>query len=145
VSNVAVTMRCLDASGTLVLDVTQAAGYEIVALDTTDRAWRSTRATAEDVEGHRLVQAVLDSATIAVTVRIKASSQANAETAWENLRNAVERFSWRLELGFDAAVETWVADPADSSKVRGQEQVLNAQRLVTLRVPVQPRTLEELA
>ncbi len=141
--DVPLTFRCLDTAGGLVLDCTHEAGYEVVSLEPVERRWRRAVVTAEDVEGHVEVQRVLDSAVIGAVIRVRGATTLQAATRRENLLNAVEARAWRLQISIDGDVETWRADAADSSTVREWVDVHHQFRTVTLRVPVQPRTVEE--
>lgn len=143
-ANVSIGLRFLAADGTtVVLDVSQANGYQVVSLGTVERQHRRSVAEADDVEGDQEVQAVLAGAVLAVQVRVLGSSQSQVETRRLSLVAAAEQRSWKCETSIGGVVDTWLARKADSSTGREQVSVLNVQREVGLRIPVQPRTVEE--
>lgn len=136
------SLQCLDDTGTLVLDV-DAPGYEIVAVDMPGRQWRRVVVTSDDVEGDAETQSVLASATLQLAVRVLGSTWAQVITRRDNLRNAVEQRAWQCAVTIEGSTDTWVARRADTDWSPAREEIANLRGVLTIRVPVQPRTLEE--
>lgn len=137
-------VRALDRDGVLVLDITDPA-YELVSVSQPDRRFRRSVVTAEDVEGDVEVQRVLDSAVYELELRVKGSTTALVETRRAALLAAVEARSWRLEITLDGVVQTWLARSADTATGLEKVDLYQRQRPMVARIPVQPRTIEEMA
>lgn len=144
-SDITITAKCKDAAGSLVLDLSVANGYQLAPGIMQDRSWKRSVAAADDVEGDREVQAVLDSGVWQQPLRVVGSSTSQVETRLQNLLNAVERRDWRWEVTIDGHVRTFMAATTNTSIGLATNDLVHFKRPVTLLIPVQPRTLEELA
>lgn len=137
--------RVLSADGaTVILDCTEANGYQVVSLEPLERRHRSVILTDDDAEGGVVQQQVLDMATYGAVIRCLGSSQSQAVTRRQSLVDAVERRRWRAEFTIAGVVETFEASKADTSTTRDWIDAHRNRRHVQLRIPVQPRSLEEL-
>lgn len=143
----AITMlaRVLAADGvTVILTLSEANGYEIVSLDALERRHRRTIVTDDNVESAVIVQDVLDLATYGLQVRVVGATSSLVRDRRHALLAAVERRHWRLEVTIDGVVETFVArGKADTTTSREWVDAHRRRRHVQIRVPVDPRSLEE--
>lgn len=133
-----VALKCLNSAGALVLDL-NAGGYKAVTLPGADKTWRRHTAQSPFVDGTQEISAVLDGMVLDVQVRIRAGSWATIET----LRAALDAATsgsprWLLQITRGGVTEVWRADRADSSSPAPSHNLLNLQRDVLLRIPVQP-------
>jgi hypothetical protein len=143
----AITMlaRVLSSDGvTVILTLSEANGYEIVSLEPLQRRHRRTILTDDNVESAVIVQDVLDLATYGLQVRVVGATSAQVRDRRNALLAAVERRLWRLEVTIDGVVETFLArGRADTSTRREWVDAHRARRHMQIRVPVDPRPLEE--
>lgn len=143
-TNLAIAARLLDSAGVLVLDATEAAGYLAAPpWGVTGRTWRRSVVTADDVEGDVEQQSVLAASVYQLGFIVTGATGAQVETRISNLINAAEARSWRLEVTLDGVVRTWLANRADSTRSYDRSFLAARRVPVTLRVPIQPRALEE--
>lgn len=139
-----VSVRILEMDGTtVVLDLTDAAGYEIGTITMPARTWRRSIVTADDVEGDEEQQAVLDAGIYQLTLKVRGSSHSQVDTRRANLIAAVEQRRYLLEVTVEGQTMTWRARKADSSTGTEQHDLIGMTRPMTLQIPVQPRTVEE--
>lgn len=143
-TDLAVGVRLLTAAGALELDLTEANGYLLIPpTGLADRRWRRQVVVSDDVEGDVETQSVLESGLYEVSVMVSGSSGSQVDTRVSNLLAAAEPRRWRLEVTMDGVVRTWTANRADSTRSTDPRMIAARRVPVTLRVPVQPRSLEE--
>lgn len=143
-SDLSLSARILDVDDVLVLALTEAAGYlAIPPWGKPDRAWRRQLVASDDVEGDVETQAVLSSGIYQLGFLVSGSTGAQVETRIANLLAAVEARRFHLEVTIDGVLRTWLASRADSSRSFDRSFLAARKVPVLLRVPVQPRPLEE--
>lgn len=136
-----VTVRILDSSGTLVLDVSEANGYYLVDLGVPERTWRRILIQSPFVDGDELVSAVLEAGAFNPSVRVSGGSWVQVDTRRLALIDAAEQFSFLLEVTVAHRRSVWRAARADSSNPVDKYEAMAHQSTVTLKVPVQPTAL----
>lgn len=140
------SVRFLDTDGsTEILAPTDAGGYRLRSLVMPERRFRRSVVVADDVEGSVEQQSVLDSAIYEIEWQVRGSSGSQVESRRQSLLAAAERRLYLLEVTVDGVASTWTANRADSVTSLDPNYLLAKIRPVILRIPVQPRTVEELA
>lgn len=135
-----ITLRALDASGAVVLDLTGTPGYSTRALPASEVTWRRNIVTSPWVDGDsEATPPTLAALTMELVVRVSGASWVEVEQRRAALIAAVAgSASWLLEIGVEGVVEVWRASRADSSSPRRISDVKNLVRTVSLSIPVQP-------
>ena len=131
-------VRILDSAGTLVLDLTEAAGYDLVDLGVPDRAWRRVVATSPFVDGEQLVAAVLEAGAHTMAYRVSGATWSQLQTRRQALVDAVEVWAWLLEVTVAGVRYVWRASRADTSGPIEKFAAMATQNIITIKVPVQP-------
>lgn len=145
-SDITITAKCKDTAGTLILDLSVTNGYQLAPpASTMSRLWRRSVVEADDVEGDVQQQAVLAAVVWEQPLRVVGTSTASVEARLAALFAAVERCPWHFEVTIDGFVRTWVAGTTSTEIGLATNDLVHFKRPVTLRIPVQPRTVEELA
>lgn len=143
-SDLALSARILDVDDVLVLDLTEAAGYlAIPPWGKPERGWRRQVVSSDDVEGDVETQAVLTSGIYQLGFLVTGSTGTQVETRIANLLAAAEARRFHLEVTIDGVLRTWVASRSDSTRSYDRSFLAARRVPVALRVPVQPRALEE--
>jgi len=132
------SVRILDSAGALVLDLTEANGYYLIEISTPDRTWRRITTTSPFVDGEHLVAAVLEGGMHGFICRIDGSSQAQINTRRQALVDAVEVWSWLLEVTIGNSRSVWRATRGDSSFPLDKYQAMAGQSTYIAKIPVQP-------
>ena len=132
------------AVGGVTLALTQPS-YELVSVTMAERTWRRHVVNSMDVEGDVELQSVLDSGVYEIELRCKGISTADVNTARTNLLVAIEQRAFLLQVTVDGVSQTWQARRADSITSQEKFFMFEYMRPMTLRIPVQPRTTQELA
>jgi len=132
------SVRILSSAGALVLDLTEAGGYDLVDLGVPDRTWRRITTSSPFVDGEQLVSAVLEGAAHTLAIQVSGSTWAQMHTRRQSLVNAVEAWAWLLEVTIGGTHYTWRASRADSSGPLEKFAAMTHKCTLTLKVPVQP-------
>lgn len=140
-----VAVRILDSSGTLVLAPAVAGGYTLTGLSEGARSWRRADAASRFVDGSALVAATLDMSLANAVWLVRGSTAAQMQTRTDALRDALEQFTFQLEVTVDGVVEVWdcwCADTAlgDGGQLESELQTTKTRRM-TASIPRQPRPL----
>lgn len=118
--------------------------YEFESIEMPERTWRRATVDAPDVEGNVEVQSVLDAGFLQISMRVKGSTSAAVTASRATLISAVENRTYRVKITIDGVVQTWTAYRADSITSQERLYLHSFIRPIQLRIPVQPRTVEEL-
>lgn len=132
------SVRILSSAGALVLDLTEAGGYDLVDLGVPDRTWRRVTTTSPFVDGEHLVAAVLEGGSHTMAYRVSGATWSQLQTRRQALVDAVEAWSWLLEVTIGGVRYVWRATRADSSGPIDKFQAMATQNVITIKVPVQP-------
>ena len=132
------SVRILDSAGTLVLDLTEAGGYDLVDLGVPDRTWRRVTTTSPFVDGEHLVAAVLEAGSHTMAYRVSGATWSQLQTRRQALVDAVEVWAWLLEVTISGVRYVWRATRADTSGPIDKFQAMATQNIITIKVPVQP-------
>ncbi len=132
------SVRILNSAATVVLDLTEAGGYDLVELGVPDRTWRRVVATSPFVDGEHLVAAVLEAGAHTMAVKVSGATWAQLQTRRQALVDAVEAWSWLLEVTISGVTYLWRASRSDTSSPLDKFPAMARQAVVTVKVPVQP-------
>lgn len=145
-SDLDVAVRFLAIDGvTVLLELGDDVGFVVESVVMPDRVWRRSLVTADDVEGDVEQQSVMESGRYQLVVNVVGDSHADVEAKRSDLLAVAEVRSYLLQVTIEGQTMTWKARRADSSTGQEQADLIGMRRVVTLQVPVQPRTVEELA
>lgn len=145
-ADITITAKVKDDAGTLILDLSTANGYQLAPpASAMSRLWRRSVVEADDVEGDVEQQAVLAAAVWEQPLRVVGTTTASVEARLAALLAAVERCPWRWEVIIDGVARTFQAGTTSTDVGLATNDLVHHKRQVLLRIPVQPRTLEELA
>lgn len=135
-----VTYRILDADGTTVLELTDAAGYQVQnAVSPAGRTWRTIDVTSPYVDGEHTTQAVLEAQDFILPVRVRGATTGQMETRRQALENAVSASLWYLAETVEGTVTTWRCKrPADTTSSLSTYDLISHSRVVSIRARVQP-------
>jgi hypothetical protein len=131
-------VRILNNASTVVLDLVEANGYQLVEVSTPDRAWRRITTHSPYADGEFPVAMVLEGGTHGLVVQVLGTTQAQIATRVQALVDAVEVWSWLLEVTIGNSKSVWRATRADSSNPLDKFQAMAGQTTVTVTAPVQP-------
>jgi len=132
------SVRILTSAGALVLDLTEAAGYDLVDLGVPDRTWRRVTATSPFVDGEHLVAAVLEAGAHTMAYRVSGANWGQVQDRRQVLVDAVEAWAWLLEVTIGGVRYLWAASRSDSSGPLEKFAAIAGQNIITIKVPVQP-------
>jgi len=136
--DLAATVRILSNASAVVLDLTEAGGYKLVEVSTPDRTWRRITVHSPHADGEFLVAAVLEGGMHGFVVIIEGSTQAIINTRRQALIDALEVWSWLLEVTIGNSRSVWRATRSDSSFPLDKFQAMAGQSTFIAKIPVQP-------
>jgi len=136
--DLAASVRILSNASAVVLDLTEAAGYYLIEVSTPDRTWRRITTHSPYADGEFPVAMVLEGGMHGFICRIDGSTQAQIDTRRQALVDAVEVWSWLLEVTIGNSRSVWRATRADSSFPLDKFQAMAGQSTFIAKVPVQP-------
>lgn len=136
--DLAVGVRILNNASTVVLDLTEAGGYYLIEVSTPDRTWRRVTTHSPYADGEFLVAAVLEGGMHGFVARIDGATQAIIDTRRQAVVDAVEVWSWLLEVTIGNNRTVWRATRADSSFPLDKYQAMAGQSTYIAKIPVQP-------
>jgi hypothetical protein len=132
------SVRILTNASAVVLDLTEANGYYLVEVSTPDRTWRRITVHSPYADGEFPVAMVLEGGMHGFICRIDGSSQAQINTRRQALVDAVEVWSWLLEVTIGNSRSVWRATRGDSSFPLDKYMAMAGQSTYIAKVPVQP-------
>lgn len=136
--DLAASVRILTLASVLVLDLTEATGYELVEVSVPERTWRRLTTHSPYVDGEFLVAAVLEGGVHSLIVRVKGASASQIASRRKTLVDALEAWSFLLEVTIGNSRALWRATRADSSFPLDKIEAMAGQCTLTARIPVQP-------
>lgn len=142
-SDISITAKVKDTSGTLVLDLSAANGYQLMAGVMADRVWRRVTVESPDVRDDVELQSVLAAGRWAQPLRVVGITTAQVEARCAALIDAVSARSWLWEVTIDGHARTYRARRADTTTGLETNDLVHHKRPMTLTIPVSSLTLEE--
>lgn len=131
-------VRIFDTSASLVLDITEANGYELVMVSNPDRTWWRLTTHSAFADGEFPIAMRLEQGSYGLVILVKGATQAQIATRIKTLVDAVEAWSWLLEVTIGNSRVLWRATRADSSNPLDKYQAMAGQTTITVTIPVQP-------
>jgi hypothetical protein len=134
------TYAILDGAAALVLDLTEANGYIVQdAVEAPGRTWRTVDTRSPFIDGDHTVQAVVDSSSFILPVKVTGTTTAQMEARRGALEDAVASSLWFVRETVDGVVRTWrVKRPADTSWSLRTTDLMYHSRIGVVRATVQP-------
>lgn len=95
------------------LSINDGTAYKIVSAGPGETTWRRESIRSPFTDGEYLIQALKETSSVSLLVKVKGSSFAVLETNLDTLLRAMEQFEFQFTLTIEGMDSTWTCQPAD--------------------------------